>query len=90
MICRYKSEVIETVLYKKEIIKSLFSTNKNKKYTVLIFDDFDQTSNKKFFIIKVLNRKVIQLKNILKKMLVGSVLVSDGYPTYPKVAYNLG
>lgn len=83
-------EVDETVLSRKGIIRNPTSTDDARAYTVWILGAVCKTNTKKFVLKRVENRQITTLSNALEGIiLVGSNLVSDGYPTYPGVALNL-
>lgn len=61
------------------------------KDTVWVIGAVDKISKSNFFIHQIPNRKINTLSNVLDgKIKVGSVLRSDGHPSYPSVARNLG
>lgn len=83
-------EVDETVLSRRGVIRSPTSTSDTTADTVWIVGAIDNTPSKNFFLKRVENRKVNTLTNVLDGVIrVGSLLYTDGYPSYPRVADNL-
>lgn len=83
-------EIDETVLSRRGIIRSPTSTSDQTADTVWIGGAIDNTPQRNFFLIRLANRRVDTLTAaFMGKILIGSVLHSDGYPSYPQTAENL-
>lgn len=84
-------EIDETVISRRGTISNPTSTSDNVPDTAWIIGAIDNTPARNFLLLRVLNRQVTTLTNALDgKIGVGSILHSDGYPSYPSVASNLG
>lgn len=80
----------ETVLSRRGIIRNPTSTEDDRRDTVWILGGIDTTDQKNFFITRVINRRVETMRPIIEeKVRVGSVLNTDGYPSYPQIAADL-
>lgn len=83
-------EADETVLSRRGIIRSPTSTDDNQRETVWIVGLVDLTNSKNFFLQRVPNRTINTLTRTFEGVIsIGSLLHTDGYPTYPSVAENL-
>lgn len=81
-------EVDETVLSRRGVISNPTTLQDEIADTVWVLGAIDQ--NKNFFVKKVENRRIVTLSRALEGViLVGSILRSDGHPSYPEVAKNL-
>lgn len=81
-------QVDETVLCRNGIIRDPSNTDDDTPNTVWIFGGIDASGN--FFVQRVQNRRTSTLTNVLEPITrVNTILVSDGYPSYPRVARNL-
>lgn len=80
----------ESVMCRRGTIKCPSTADDNIKDTVWILGCIDNSDNKNFFVQRVENRKINTLSKVLEsKICVGSMLYTDGYKSYPKVAENL-
>ena len=78
----------ESVLSRRGIISNPSSTSDDTPSTVWILGAVDE--NKNFIIKRVPNRQSETLRTTLEGVVrVGSILCTDGYPSYPSVAANL-
>jgi hypothetical protein len=84
-------EVDETVLCRRGIIRNPTSNEDEVADTVWILGIVEKYDKSKFFVVRVPDRKIETITRVLEsKIGVGSILVSDGHPSYPGVARNLG
>lgn len=84
-------EADETVLSRRGVIREPTSTDDSLAGTVWIVGVIDHTNEKNFFLKRVENRQVVTLTRLFESVIcVESKLYSDGYPSYPGVARNLG
>lgn len=82
-------EVDETVLSRRGVIRNPTSHDVINQDTVWILGCVDR-NNGNFFIKRILNRQINTITETLEGVVsVGSILFSDGYPSYPRVAENL-
>jgi hypothetical protein len=80
----------ESVISRLGKIRSPTSTDDNVSQTIWLFGGIDESNKKKFFMKIVPNRQAITLKNVVEQFVhPGSILVTDGYPSYPVVACSL-
>lgn len=83
-------EVDETVLSRKGIIRSPTSNEDYTISTVWILGAYCVETGG-FILKRIPNRRIETLTEVLgKSLLIGTMLFSDGYPSYPSVAENLG
>ncbi|MGL6132098.1 MAG: IS1595 family transposase, partial [Fusobacteriaceae bacterium] len=86
-----KMEVDETVLSRKGIIREPTSTDDSRTDTVWILGLVDPNQPRNFFVKRIANRQASSLTIAIDGSIsIGSVLTSDGYPSYPYVARSLG
>ncbi|KAG0440662.1 hypothetical protein DMUE_1572 [Dictyocoela muelleri] len=84
------TEVDDTVISRRGIIRYPTSTDDDTKETIWILGAIDSTDKSQFYIQRVENRQTDTLRRALEgKIGVCSKLHSDGYPSYPGVAENL-
>lgn len=84
-------QVDETVLSRRGIIRSPTSTDDNTRDTVWIIGAVDPNNVKQFYLQRVVNRQINTLTQALERVIhVGSKMYSDGHPSYPRVATNIG
>lgn len=83
-------EIDETVLCRRKVIRNPTTTDDYAQDTVWIVGAVDNTPNKNFLLKRVENRRIETLTNDLEGLIhVGSMLRSDGHPSYPSFAANL-
>ena len=79
-------EADETVLSRRGVIRSPTSTSDTTADTIWIVGAIDSTPSKNFFLKRVENRRVDSLTNCLDGVIrVGSLLYTEGYPSYPRL-----
>jgi hypothetical protein len=84
-------QVDESVLCRRGKIRSPTSSDDNIKDTVWIIGIVDAYDSSNLFVTQVENRSIECLTRALEgRIAVGSILYSDGHPSYPAVARNLG
>ncbi|KAG0429306.1 hypothetical protein DMUE_5748 [Dictyocoela muelleri] len=84
-------EVDESVLCRKGTIRSPTSTDDKTPGTTWILGGIDNTQERNFFVKRIKNREKDTLENAMEGLIgVGSKLHTDGHPSYPIVAKNLG
>jgi transposase-like protein len=84
-------EVDESVLCRRGIIRNPTSREDEISDTVWILGIVEKYDKSKFYVTRIPNRTVETITRVLEnKIGVGSILVSDGYPSYPGLARNLG
>ncbi|KAF0985877.1 hypothetical protein HZS_2585 [Henneguya salminicola] len=84
-------EANKTALSQRGILRELTSTDDSTSGTVWIVGLIDHSPEKNFYLKRVANRKITTLSRLFEDAIyVGSKLCSDGYPSYPGVARNLG
>lgn len=84
-------EVDETVISRRGIIRNPSSTDDNMRDTVWIIGGIDSSDDKKFFLERVENRQIPTIREVLERNIkVGSTLRTDGYPSYPQAARDIG
>jgi len=83
-------EVDESVICRRGVIKCPTSIDDNTRDTVWIVGGIENTGERNFFVKRVSDRKINTLTHLLEnEMAVGSILTTDGYPSYPEVANRL-
>ncbi|WUR04296.1 DDE-TNP-IS1595 domain-containing protein [Vairimorpha necatrix] len=83
-------QVDETVLCRRGTIRVPSRADDGIKDTVWILGLIEAVDRKKFCIVQVPDRKINTLTKIIEDIVLpGSVLISDGHPSYPGVAANL-
>lgn len=83
-------EVDESVLSRRGIIRSPTSTADDTQGTIWILGAIDNTPERNFTIFRVPDRTSTTITRYFEGIIrVGSILHSDGYPSYPSVANNL-
>ncbi len=86
-----KTEVDETVLCRRGVIRNPSSSDDDIKDTVWILGIIDSQNKDSFYVKRIENRRIKTITEALEDVVgVGSILASDGYPSYPSVAANLG
>lgn len=84
-------ECDESVISRRGIIRNPTSSEDNIRDTIWILGAIDNTDQKNFYLTRIPNRTVENLSSALDgKVSVGSRFYTDGYPSYPRVAENLG
>jgi hypothetical protein len=84
-------EADETVLSRRGIIREPTSTDDALGGTVWIVGLIDRTNEKNFYLKRVENRQIMTMTGAFDGVIcVGSILYSDGHPSYPGVTRNLG
>ncbi|KAI5152066.1 hypothetical protein ENBRE01_2543 [Enteropsectra breve] len=84
-------ECDETVISRRRIIRSPTSTDDSIRDTVWILGIIDNTNEKNFYLTRVPNRTVETISCTLAgKINCLSMFYTDGYPSYPAVACNMG
>lgn len=82
-------EIDETVLCRRGIIRYPTSTEDLCFDTVWILGIIDRNTNN-FYVKRIKDRKIKTISEVLEEIVgIGSILYSDGYPSYPSVADNL-
>ncbi|KCZ79559.1 hypothetical protein H312_03052, partial [Anncaliia algerae PRA339] len=77
----------ETAICNKLIISNLSKTDDERPDIQWILGIIEETSEKKCILLPVPNRKAETIAGVfLKHVKRGSILKTDGYPTYPKAA----
>lgn len=87
----YAVQMDETAICNGQLIINPSSTlDENDKIQWLV-GGIDNANPKRFFIEIVENRKIETMTNIMKsKIIQGTVIISDGYPSYPTAVKNFG
>lgn len=84
-------EIDETVLSRRGIIRNPTSFDEIRSDTVWILGCIDRNDEKNFWIKRIENRQSYTMIRSLDGVIsVGSILYSDGHPSYPRVAEELG
>ncbi len=87
---RIRVQLDETVISRGVKIRSPTSADDEIRNTTWLFGGIDENFKSKFFLKVVPNRKAATLEEVIKEyVLPGSILVTDGYPSYPIAARNL-
>lgn len=83
-------ECDETVISRRGVIRNPSALDDSVQDTVWIFGAIDSTNNKNFLLKRIENRTISALTNALAgNVQPGSILHTDGYASYPRVAANL-
>ncbi|KAG0422152.1 hypothetical protein DMUE_6233 [Dictyocoela muelleri] len=83
-------QVDETVLSRRGKITNPTSCSDDYADTIWILGVVEPNNAKNFYLKRLENRKAITITESLEGIVrVGSILCSDGYPSYPTVAVNL-
>lgn len=84
-------QVDETVLSRRGVIRSPTSTDDETRDTVWIVGVVEPNNVKRFVLRRVVNRRIGTLTDALGDVIhVGSKMLTDGHPSYPGVANNIG
>jgi len=84
-------EVDETVLSRRGVIRNPTRLDDTTRDTVWIVGAIDNSERRNFFLSRINNRQIETLTNVLEGVInTDSILISDGHPSYPSVARNLG
>ncbi|KAG0419816.1 hypothetical protein DMUE_6361, partial [Dictyocoela muelleri] len=84
-------EADETVLSRRGIIRNPTSYDDQAQDAIWILGLIDHTNEKNNYLKRVENRRILTLTRALEGVVgVGSILYTDGHPSYPQVAENLG
>jgi hypothetical protein len=81
----------ETAVCRGRIISNPSSTSDDNPYTQWLLGGIEESDEKRFFICLIPDRKKATLLECFKKYILnGSVLRSDGYPSYPSAVGEFG
>ncbi|KAG0437596.1 hypothetical protein DMUE_3600, partial [Dictyocoela muelleri] len=83
-------EVDESVICRRGIIRYPTSTDDNIKDSIWIIGGIENTPERNFFVKVIKDRRINTLSEALEGLIaMGSILYTDGHPSYPAVAENL-
>jgi len=86
--CRIQLD--ETVVSRKGKIRSPTTVDDNLTDTIWLFGGVSEEDKSDFFIQIIPNRKIATLTKVINKYIKpNSILITDGYPSYPGVAAEL-
>lgn len=83
-------QVDETVICRNNKLKYPSGRDDQEPNTIWLVGGIEELNPKKFFLKRVVNRQSTTIKPLLENQLLpGTILITDGYPTYPSVANDL-
>lgn len=84
------TEIDETVLSRRGIIRSPTGCDESRIDTIWIIGLIDNSNARNFYLSRIIDRRIPTITECIGNIILpGSIVYTDGHPSYPRIATNL-